>query len=574
MDFINQLQDLDYTESATYYFLFDNYYGYFYAAIVCILTIIMFSIIICCQNKGDIKYHIKRQSFRQTMISWKNALSIMRQQYKKQSVIHRSYFYISRIIFVLSLCCFCYYCYQSTFIQLYLYYMTYIYLAMLVLEYFILIYSVSQTLYYNYNNVNNDSTAILIPFGGSALQDKLPTIKQVLRSASSIVKPSAVFLLHNGRDLVPKFYTEIKAICDEIGVNYIYIPLPNKSYSIYYCSKNLCTNFKQCLIIDDDVILPYDIQIPTLSTYDIVAYPICVDKSDIINRWESLLCDFQNIEYGLSGMVKLSQSRWNKKSSSLSHHGAIGLWKKEVLNEVMYNHDTIFNAEDLTMGIIAYGLGYNMKVVEGCFIPTKTPTKVFGNGGLLRQRYRSWDAVLLKFVNTYLKLFMMTSITENFVLKLCLLYELWTMFIDFQRFPIVGYILYKHSFESLSFIVIISIVNMLIVMWYNYVSLLNFSNKSSFVSIMIFPIYKVGLLVCRLIGELYELFIYRSTQQRYPSLIKYLPELPNILEDITLKTNEIEWDKIWNSDEYLHKSMRFTDNKLFNQDVRINIVET
>jgi cellulose synthase/poly-beta-1,6-N-acetylglucosamine synthase-like glycosyltransferase len=77
-------------------------------------------------------------------------------------------------------------------------------------------------------------------------------------------------------------------------------------------------------------------------------------------RFRSLWVAYQDFEYILSGYMKLFQSQ---TGSALSAHGAIALWKRDVLVDlVLHNHNTMFHGEDLQMGIILHTLSKRSKI--------------------------------------------------------------------------------------------------------------------------------------------------------------------------------------------------------------------
>ena len=87
----------------------------------------------------------------------------------------------------------------------------------------------------------------------------------------------------------------------------------------------------------------------------------------------------------------------------------------------MEKHDSIFHGEDLMMGILAYLSDYKLKVIEGVFVQTKTPTKLLGTGGLVKQRIYSWDYVVLKFVGTYIRILCHGGLFTHLMLKIFIL---------------------------------------------------------------------------------------------------------------------------------------------------------
>ena len=540
--------------------------------LLCILFVYIFT---TSTNSEPIKFK-KIKNFKHDLLSWKQALIQMKNDQKKNSKLYRARFYILRVLMMVIIIWILLELYLIDFYSRYFEYTQIIYLCVLVIEYCVYLYSLTHRIKVNYNRENNSKTCLMIPFGGSKLDEKLKYMETVIQNALVHFDSNAIFLLHNGYDFSPKFYDEIKQITTKYNIRYVYLPVPNKTYAIYYCAKNIATEYTQVLIIDDDVMLPADMFIPTLG-HDVVcaAFPICASIPRGKNeKYERFLTSFQNIEYVMSGLVKMSQASWNlTQSTTLSHHGAIGLWKKKELVHVLSEHDGVFHGEDLLMGIIALNHKYRMKVIDDCLVPTETPKQMTGNGGLIKQRINSWDYILLKYFSVYIKLLFLGGQMENFILKIFILHELWTIFVDLQRIPIILYILYMQPANFLIFSVFISIINIFITLWCNYV-ILPYYYRSTFMSIMLYPFYKYTLIFFRIIGELKYLFKYTTHRFRNPLLIGSLPELPNILDttDWNLNNfNEIEWEKIWNDSQYARRTLRI-DSKTLQSILGENII--
>lgn len=536
-----------------------TYYHYAFLSILAIISIILFLGIIFCHQRP--KYHTmpKQQGFQQNLISWKRALEKMKFHYQTNHRLNKVKFYLGRTAILLLFIWLLIYLYQQNLYRSYIYYIQFIYLGVFIVEYFVLFNVLRTTISPNFNNLNHPQTALLIPLGGSGMEEKISMLDQVLPSALKTFNSDAIFILHNGKTQTPSHYQELKAKTDEYQVNYIYLPVPSKSYALYYCATYLCEDLTQCLIIDDDVILPDNFYLPRLTDEDAVGYPISAKVNSTDSGWAQLLTSFQNLEYGLSGLVKIVQSNWSYESSVLSHHGAIGLWKTEKLAEVMLKHDSVFHGEDLQMGVICYSLGYRMKMVDNIFVPTEPPKKIFGAGGLYRQRVWSWDYIILKYVPVYLKLLLNTNIFENIPLKIFILYELWTIFIDIQRYPVVIYSLYTQPIPVSIFILSVAVINIGIGIWFNYVIMINQEKNSSLISIIFFPIYKFILTFFRLFGELRYIFRYVSDQHRSPVRIKDMPLLPNIKDQINIEISELNWEMIWSDQAYLNQTVRRLD---------------
>jgi hypothetical protein len=493
------------------------YYHFGYSGIIISSILIFFCIIILYKS---------RKSYKQKRIwnkeSWSKLVKSMDEYYLLQGKIDQIKFYTKRFIYIVFFLWFLSWVYFEEYYLYYLEYIDKIYAGVVLLEYFIYVYVISQTLYKQYFSPNNKSTCILIAFGGSNLKDKLPTLSKVLSNAVRLTNTNSVFLLHNGKSMKPILFEDIKKLCDEKGAKYIYTPVPNKSYAIYYATKYICSDFEQCLIIDDDVILPNNLYIPTLIDEDCAAYMIKAE-------YHNLLTHLQSLEYGMSGLVKVIQSRWY---SALSHHGAIGLWKRDKLIKVMLEHDAMFHGEDLMMGVLAHKFKYRMIVIENKFIPTETPKTI---KELYRQRTQSWDYVVLKFIRIYLSI--LFSKNATIILRWFVLNELWTIFIDLQRFPLLIYIGYNQPIRAGVFIFLMYIIQVNLNLWFNYVTV----DKpiASILAVFLLPGYKFILTIFRFIGEIKYFFKYNSARQRIPIKIRYMPELQKV------DLNNVDWNSVW-----------------------------
>ena len=124
-------------------------------------------------------------------------------------------------------------------------------------------------------------------------------------------------------------------------------------------------DYKYAVMIDDDVPIPPDFYVPR---EELEAKPhikaVCYGIRATTPEWEEekarkeggnsgcvtgcgckepLLVALQDAEYKVAGMVK--QLQW-KGGSTLCAHGAISLWRRDILGEVFRKHDTEFHGED------------------------------------------------------------------------------------------------------------------------------------------------------------------------------------------------------------------------------------
>ncbi len=111
-----------------------------------------------------------------------------------------------------------------------------------------------------------------------------------------------------------------------------------------------------------------------------------MDKSGTQNmiwtRW-------QDLEYKLSDFFKIFQDKY---SSVLFPHGAISLWEKNILYEILKDHDAIFFADDVKMGMWLTRRGFRLCYYSDSVVDTETPETLLGPlPNYYNQRVRSWD---------------------------------------------------------------------------------------------------------------------------------------------------------------------------------------
>jgi len=175
----------------------------------------------------------------------------------------------------------------------------------------------------------------------------------------------------------------------------------------------------------------------------------------------------QDIEYKKAGWQKMLQSQMG---SALYPHGAISLWEKEMFTAVLKNHNTMFDGEDLQMGVILHSFneGYTIQTVSHVSVETEVPSHCicwnwatpqacekypipiihtllrfleapfkcgtwgcgYGEKSLFRQRVCSWDKGAHRAFLWYLKLLLFNWSFKTICLKPYLLYELWAIIND------------------------------------------------------------------------------------------------------------------------------------------------
>jgi hypothetical protein len=273
--------------------------------------------------------------------------------------------------------------------------------------------------------------------------EKEESFINTLKAALRVFPPNHIFVCDNGGSITPVDCTEMVAKNVHPAINYLYIPEGNKTISFYWTNRywipflernGRITKFLYAVIIDDDVPLPPDLHIP----YELlkenpnikaVHYPITATSP---NGRPGLMVQCQDIEYKLSAVHKNMQSTCARV---LSCHGAIGLWERDALTATLLDHDTVFNGEDLMMGLSLLQRRDNSKIIScpQAIVPTFAPTSW---RMLFRQRVKSWEVTshkktfsfLLELINP-ISFFHLPSVA----LKPYFLQELLAIILDWLR---------------------------------------------------------------------------------------------------------------------------------------------
>ncbi|KAL0246166.1 hypothetical protein GEMRC1_007380 [Eukaryota sp. GEM-RC1] len=227
-------------------------------------------------------------------------------------------------------------------------------------------------------------------------EGKCDDFERTLRLASSSCGDGNVYVCHNANMKQPypndKTISVIKRL-KKWGrqVNYVFIPTGNKTFCLQYVAKNILAyrpEITHVVIMDDDVQIPSDMSWQThLMDEPDVAGAVITIRADINQpklkhswRRRSLLVWFQDMEYMLSGLMKLCQSNFG---SAAYPHGAISIWKKELLVTVLDHHNSAFHGEDAQMGfILREKFKKPPRLITLCATPALTfpPTEVFHIG--------------------------------------------------------------------------------------------------------------------------------------------------------------------------------------------------
>jgi hypothetical protein len=268
----------------------------------------------------------------------------------------------------------------------------------------------SESLSFVLNQSMSADTCLMIACHLSTMtEERCETFSGTLRAALQVFPPSHIFVCDNGPTLHPQDETQWVTASVHPDINYVYIPEGNKTFAFYWVNKfwipflsrtGVLPNFTYAVIIDDDVPLPADLHIPHEHlkkdlTIKAVHFPITATTPD---RNPPTLVQCQDIEYKLAAVHKLFQA---SLSRSLSCHGAIALWDRAAMAEVFHDHDTVFNGEDLYMGLCLLRKRDDSKIISCA--QTVVPTYAPDNWPVLfRQRVKSWELTSHKKSFTYL----------------------------------------------------------------------------------------------------------------------------------------------------------------------------
>lgn len=323
--------------------------------------------------------------------------------------------------------------------------------------------------------------------------EKREGLTQALHAALEVFPPSSIFICDNARSPAPP--DDTWRLIDDIWhdynsnaaenssryqepFNYTYLPVGNKTIAFFWvCDvwipmlerNKLCPKFEYILMTDDDVCLPRTIQFPLKMmemekdvqaiAYAISAIDISAAAHDPRLYLENMLVSYQNLEYLLAGFFKQLQSGYG---TTLACHGAIALWKRDILvSKIFWDHDCIFNGEDLQMGLILHAMkqGHKIRSQPRELVYTAPPDFTLM---LWQQRVKSWDVtshrMTLKFLN--ILFFQWCGGISTLILKPFFVLEVFNICQDWARIFFFSYLItYRegqiHLMQWVIFLVIV-----------------------------------------------------------------------------------------------------------------------
>ncbi|KAL0223194.1 hypothetical protein P9112_002584 [Eukaryota sp. TZLM1-RC] len=411
-------------------------------------------------------------------------------------------------------------------------------------------------------------------------KQKAIDFERTLRLASRSVGNGNVYVCHNANRPTPfpndgtiEVIKKVKAWGRT--VNYVYIPTGNKTFCLHYVNKNILAyrpEIEYVVIMDDDVMIPADMSWQThrLAEDDVAGGVITIradmNRPQCRNSWRrrSFLVAFQDMEYLLSGLLKLVQEKFG---TCAYPHGAISIWKKKELNFVLECHNSAFHGEDAQMGFILRErcvTGKMKRLICLAATPalTQAPEDLFHLGedlfgdhcidekSLFNQRVKSWDACAHRFFFKYLEHFVRYWNINTIILKPFYLYEMLTILRDYFHLLIILYFFLMADLAALGLIYFRVILLQYIVFFaFNYVKLRRRKDlQSPLIIVLLFPFYRLLLSLFRVFALFYNLFEYLP-KKRMPSSEDPNLKVPYYHNYLSLNMHPEMWTKIWSMDE-------------------------
>ncbi|KAL0211401.1 hypothetical protein P9112_009699 [Eukaryota sp. TZLM1-RC] len=411
-------------------------------------------------------------------------------------------------------------------------------------------------------------------------KQKAIDFERTLRLASRSVGNGNVYVCHNANRPTPfpndgtiEVIKKVKAWGRT--VNYVYIPTGNKTFCLHYVNKNILAyrpEIEYVVIMDDDVMIPADMSWQThrLAEDDVAGGVITIrtdmNRPQYRNSWRrrSFLVAFQDMEYLLSGLLKLVQEKFG---TCAYPHGAISIWKKKELNFVLDHHNSAFHGEDAQMGFILREKSINGRMKRLICLAatpalTQAPEDLFHLGedlfgdhcvdekSLFNQRVKSWDACAHRFFFKYLEHLVRYWNVNTIILKPFYIYEIITIIRDYFHFLIILYFVMHDDVNSLFLIYFrVLLLQYIVFFAFNYVKLRRRKDlQSPLVVVLLAPLYRLVLSLFRVFALFYNLFEYLP-KKRMPSDEDPNLKVPYFHNYLSLNMQPEMWTKVWSIDE-------------------------
>ncbi|KAK6203685.1 hypothetical protein LQW54_008891 [Pestalotiopsis sp. IQ-011] len=251
---------------------------------------------------------------------------------------------------------------------------------------------------------DSSECCIIIPCYKSA-----ETLHSTLPACLKIFGPQQIFVVANGNSPTPLDHTA--DVCAQYGVRHYWIPVGSK-ITAEFVGVALAAEYKYCMLIDDDVLLPPNLPLPTERFGAVEDKVACIGytiKSVGANSSKgTTMQQVQDIEYKLAGMAKVFQTHYG---SVVFPHGAVALWRRDILESIFHGHPGYHISEDWYLGHTARAAGYRIIMSSQVFVETETPPRLFpamfrskgkgasrggyGEMSIYKQRFFRWNFFFL-----------------------------------------------------------------------------------------------------------------------------------------------------------------------------------
>uniref|UniRef100_A0A0G4HFA5 Uncharacterized protein n=1 Tax=Chromera velia CCMP2878 TaxID=1169474 RepID=A0A0G4HFA5_9ALVE len=392
-------------------------------------------------------------------------------------------------------------------------------------------------------------------------------IRNTLRAAVKVIPPGNILVADNARTLSPPDNEEevVRQLGEDLGLDpksgskngsfhYLYLPVGNKTIASFWALRYWLPRLEAesftgsgrkdgqpfidlALLIDDDVQLPERLLIPRERflldpTLGCIAYSIAALPPPGASFGGRLWVDLQGVEYMAAGMFRKLHA---VAGGALGPHGAIALWRIDVLLEHVYPfHDSEFIGDDIQMGMRMWLSSVTLPdsssssssptrtqrniegssegccgccrrgkrkgktkkrhfwldyCVESC-VDTETPSDFLI---LWKQRWLSWDLAAQRNASKAL-VFIVLSFWKGqwrlWLANLSLLAEAFVLLLEWSKWPILIYIIFSRSR-----LLALLLLTFLIVDWILLGLILLKNSKRgirlpSLWAILVFPLYR------------------------------------------------------------------------------------
>ncbi|KAK6070882.1 hypothetical protein SCUP234_09971 [Seiridium cupressi] len=231
------------------------------------------------------------------------------------------------------------------------------------------------------------------------------TLRATLPACLAIFNPEQIFVVANGNSQTPLDHTA--DVCAEFGVRHCWVPVGSK-ITAEFVGVALAREYKYCMLIDDDVLLPASLPLPLHLFGDsesedskIACIGYTIKSVGANSSRGTLIQQAQDIEYKVAGLAKVFQTHYG---SVIFPHGAIAVWRRDILEQIFHGHPGYHISEDWYLGHTARAAGYRMIMSSQAFIETETPPRLFpslrkkggsrggyGEMSIYKQRFFRWN---------------------------------------------------------------------------------------------------------------------------------------------------------------------------------------